>query len=129
MEPLATVDDLVALWRALDANERARAESLLGVASAVLRQACPTVDDQITAGTLAAEIPKWIVCQMVKRVMASSADLPPVSQQSQSVGAVSTSYTLVNPTGDLYLAKSERKMLGLDQQQAATVSMIQVREV
>lgn len=124
-DPFATVDDLAALWRPLTAAERARADALLPAASAIIRAEVPDVDARLANESLDAELTKWVACQMVRRVMLSSSDMPPVSQQQQAVGGVSIGFTLVNPTGDLYMSRSELKMLGGRRQRASTISMIQ----
>lgn len=122
-EPLATVQDLVGVWRPLTADEQTRAGGLLGAASAMLRAEIPGVDDAITAGTVDAELVRWVVCQMVRRVMLTP-DSPPVTQQAQSLGQASISWSMANPGGDMYLTRSERRMLGGGRQRAATISMI-----
>ncbi|MFT3971701.1 MAG: Gp19/Gp15/Gp42 family protein [Micropruina sp.] len=123
-DPFATAADLAAVWRPLSVAEQARANALLTIASAIIREACPEVDDRLTATppTLDAAIPKWVACQMARRVMAN--DLPgAVSQMQQGAGPFTQGLTFANPTGDLYLGKSELRMLGCGQQRAATIPM------
>lgn len=123
-EPFATADDLAVLWRPLGAEEQLRADNLLQVASDVIRAAIPDVDARLTCGTLPLDITKWVACQMTRRVMASPAGAPPLTQQQQSVGSVSAGFTFANPTGDMYLTRSEEKMLGKRRQVAQTISMM-----
>ncbi len=117
----ASVDDLVRLWRPLSAQEQVRAEALLESASAILRAEIPHIDQ------VEAELVCWVAAQMVKRVMASANDLP-ITNQQRSIGGVSAGFTLANPSGDLYLTRGERRMLGGSQQKATTVSMIPQKE-
>ena len=120
--PFATVDDLAAMWRPLSAAEQLRAEVLLPVASAAIRREVPGIDAQIAVGAMDPEIPRWVACQMVKRVMASPMDAPPLTQQQQSVGSVSAGMTFANPSGDMYIGRAELKMLGKHTGRAETVS-------
>ena len=129
-DPFATATDLAAVWRPLSTAEQTRANVLLTIASAIIREACPEVDDRLTADppTLDAAIPKWVACQMARRVMSSGVNTPDISQQSQAIGSVSASFTLANPSGDLYLTRSELRMLGCGQQRAATIPMYRPRD-
>lgn len=109
--PSATVTDLEARWHTLTDTEKSVASTLIGDAVAYLKRIAPNYDD-IPADTL-----KSIVCAMVKRAMLSR-DSSGISQQSETVGSFSASYTWSNPTGDLYLTREERRQLGLGAQHA-----------
>ncbi|MDR0848083.1 MAG: phage Gp19/Gp15/Gp42 family protein [Propionibacteriaceae bacterium] len=126
-EPFATVTDLATLWRPLSAPEQSRAEGLLEVASAMVRQECPGIDTKLAADPplMDPSIPRWVVCQAVKRVMQSSVDMPSVTQQQQTVGPVSLGFTLSNPSGDMYVTRSELTMLGQSEQVAVSIPMRQ----
>ncbi len=56
---------------------------------------------------------KAVCCGIVSRMMATPADLYGVSQYSQGTGSYSASMTYSNPTGDMYLSKTDRQRLGL----------------
>ena len=106
----AEVSDLEARWRPLTDDEAARASVLLEDASALIRS-LGEVDgtDPDHAGALCA-----VTCAVVQRAMSASAtDAYGVTQQSMTAGPYTQSWSYSNPTGDLYLTKSERKMLGL----------------
>jgi hypothetical protein len=127
-EPFATTDDLEQRWRPLDSDEETRAAVLLGDAAVRIRVACPGIDAKIAATPpampeLDPDVPKIISCEMVKRAMLSPVDQPPMSQTQETVGPFSRGGTYVNPTGDLYLTKAEKQMLGCGGQQAFTVPM------
>jgi hypothetical protein len=106
----ADVSDLEVRWRTLTDDEQARAEALLDDASAML-DAYVTVDatDEQQAALL-----KIVVCNMVQRSMStSSGDAYGVSQQSITAVGFTQQYTYSNPTGDLYITKAEKRMLGI----------------
>lgn len=108
----ASVADLEARWRPLDPGEKARAEVLLRDASVRVRAAFPTVDERVGAQTLDPDIPLIVVCEMVKRAMLAPVDQAPMTQIQQTAGPFSQGGTFTNPTGDLYMTKGERRLLG-----------------
>ena len=122
--PFATVGDLEARWRPLTPAEESTATVLLSDASARVRVECPDIDARLEAvpPTLDADIPKMIACAMVKRAMLAPVDQAPMSQMQQTAGPFSQSGTFVNPTGDLYLTKAEKRLLGCGAQEAFTVA-------
>ena len=108
----ATVSDLEARWRTLTESEEARAGVLLTSASAYLTteaERCGVAID--STDEVQAENLKGVCCDMVKRVMASGVD-GDYTQTSMTAGAYSQSWTLANPSGDMYLSASERTLLG-----------------
>lgn len=56
---------------------------------------------------------KAVCVAMVSRAVSASGALAGVTQQSQTAGSYSQSYTYANPMGDLYLGRSDLKRLGL----------------
>lgn len=117
----ATVDDLEARWRTLSADEQARAGVLLEDAAVRLDAACPPSDPP-TDQELAARL--IVSCEMVKRAMASGVTGGVgVTSVQQGAGPYQETTQFANPTGDLYLSKSDRKLLGCGAQAAFTVSM------
>lgn len=106
----ADVSDLEVRWRTLDESETARAEALLDDASAML-DACVTVDE---SDEQQAALLKIVVCNMVQRSMSTGGgDLYGVSQQSMTAVGFTKQVSYVNPTGDLYITKAEKRMLGI----------------
>ena len=106
----ADVDDLEARWHELSDVEQERAEVLLSDASAVIDS---LVDVDETDEDMLA-ICKIVVCNMVQRSMTAMAnDAYGVTQQSMTAGAYTQSWTFSNPSGDFYLTKMEKKMLGI----------------
>lgn len=109
-------------WRTLTDAERTRADELLLDASQmILDEDTRGLLDDLTAPT---QTLISIVCSMVIRAMASGVEAgPPVTQYSYGSGPVNESRTYANPTGDLYLTKSERRRLGFSRQRAGAVDM------
>ena len=106
----AEVSDLENRWRELTEQEQARAEVLLEDASAVL----DSLVDVSAHDCHYADVLKIVVCNMVQRSMiAGEADAYGVTQQSMTAGPYTQSWTFSNPSGDFYLTKMERKMLGI----------------
>lgn len=114
----ATPADVAARWRPLTPAEVEIATALLEDATVEIDATCPPADPPT-------DLParKVVACRMVRRVMVAGVTLPGVSQQSQSAGALSASFTFANPSGDMYLTKADRRLLGCGQQRAFTVSM------
>lgn len=117
MANFATVEQLQAFWKTLDATEQARANVLLELASARLReigeQVEVDVDAQVAARESYAITARWVVMEAVKRAMLTPTDNPPVDTFSQTAGPYSENYKYTNPSGDLWFKKSELSALGL----------------
>lgn len=113
MDAFASVDDLQARYRTLDADEQARATALLADASFILRaefaRAGKTYDetDEVMANNVS-----MVCCAMVKRVLANGI-AGDYTQYSQTAGSFNEQYTFANPQGDMYLTAAERRILGL----------------
>lgn len=118
----ATVDQLEARWRPLSDAEKTRGgELLLDASQMILDEDTRGVLDDLTAPT---QTLVSVACSMVIRAMAAGIDAgPPVTQYSYGSGPVNESRTYANPTGDLYLTKSERRRLGFSRQRAGAVDM------
>lgn len=125
-EPFATHADLEDRWRTLSSAEQARADVLLKDASAIIRSLVRGIDARIASGALDEDVPKAIVCAMVKRVMQGPADLDGVSQTQQTAGPFSQGVSFANPSGDLYLTKGEKQRLGIGAQRAFSVDLLAV---
>ncbi|WP_053386245.1 Gp19/Gp15/Gp42 family protein [Leucobacter japonicus] len=116
----ATVTDLEARWRTLSATEKTRAGVLLGDAQVRLDAECSPADPP-TEAQLASR--KIVSCEMVKRAMIASGegdsgDLSGVSSIMGTAGPFSQQRSFQNPMGDLYITKSDRKLLGCGKQKA-----------
>lgn len=101
----ATVDDLIARWRTLSDDESA-------VASVLLDDVAVLIDSYGEPSS--ADAAKAVSCSAVRRAMqASATDVFGVSQASMTAGSYQQQWTYANPSGDLYLTKQEKRMLGL----------------
>ena len=106
----AEVSDIEARWRSLSDDEKSRAGVLIEDASAML-SALVDVDanDQQQA-----ELLNTVCCNMVIRAMAqSNMDTFGVSQSAITAGPYTQSFSYSNPSGDMYLTKLEKKLLGV----------------
>ena len=101
----ATVNDLQAGWRTLTADEQTRATTLLDRASTMLDALCDTSGKT-------ADVLKMVTCNMTQRVMV--AESAGVSSESMGAGGYQQSWTYANPSGDMYLTKYEKKLLGIE---------------
>lgn len=117
----ADVSDLEARWRTLSSAEKTRAGVLLGDAAVRLDALCPPSDPP-TEGELSARL--IVSCEMVKRAMAA-ADTGGVGVTSvqQGAGPYQQTTQFANPSGDLYLTKADKALLGCSRQDAFTITM------
>lgn len=106
----ATVSDIEARWRDLTVSEEARAAVLLDDAAAMLSK----LVDVDPADTEQAALLKAVNCDMVIRNMSqTSSELYGVSQSSMTAGPYTQAMSYANPSGDMYLTKLERRLLGI----------------
>ena len=107
----ATVSDIESRWRALTDDEETRADALIDDASAILT----CLVDVDPTDTQQAEALTTVCCNMVIRAMSATAgDSFGVAQSSMAAGPYSQSWTYANPSGDMYLTKLERRLLGIN---------------
>lgn len=117
MFPFAFVSDLEARWRPLSDEEKVSAGVLIEDASQIIL-------DEVPAAADAPEMTlRRVVCAMVKRAMASPVDFGVTSVQ-QGAGPYQQTTQFANPTGDLYLTKAERRVLGGSKQRAFSIDLI-----
>lgn len=106
----ALVSDIEARWRDLSTAEEGRASVLIDDASAMLAS---LVDVDETDEQQAALL-KTVCCSMVIRAMsATEADTFGVSSASMTAGPYTQQFSYSNPSGDMYLTKLEKKLLGI----------------
>ena len=105
----ATVSDIEARWRELTADEETKAGVLLDDAAAILDTlgVFDSADPNVAANL------RTVSCNMVIRAMSSSADTFGMSQGSMTAGPYTQSWTFANPSGDMYLTKMEKRLLGI----------------
>lgn len=107
----ATVSDIEVRWRTLSASEQTKAAALISDATAIIDSlAGPAFE----CGEDWDEKAKIVCCNMVIRAMSASAsDAFGLSQSSMTAGPYSQSWSYANPSGDMYLTKLEKRMLGI----------------
>lgn len=118
--PFAEVSDIEARWKVLTASETVVAGVLLEDASQLIIDTCPYASGA-SANTL-----KRVVCSVVKRAMMT----PPIvgaGSVQQGANGYQATVNFTNPTGDLYLSKSEKQALGYGRQRAFEIDLIPQR--
>lgn len=127
--PFATVDDVTALWRTMNAEEEARCEALLPVVSDSLRQEAIKVgkdlDVMLADGELLENVCKSVVVDVVARTLMTSTDSEPMTQFSESALGYSASGTFLVPGGGLFIKKDELARLGLRRQRYGVIDLWQ----
>ena len=108
MEPFATVQDAVGLWRPMTADEQERAENLLPVISDTLRYEAEKVgkdlDKMIEAQVYLTNVVKSVTVDVLARTLMTSTDAEPMTQMAESAMGYSYSGTYLVP-GDCLLKK------------------------
>jgi hypothetical protein len=122
-EPFASPDDLAKRWRPLSETERTSAATLLTDASVEVRSALKRAGINPSADDFDADAATIVVCGMVKRSMIAGDSSPGVTTAQETTGPFSRSFTYANPTGDLYMTKREKLLLGIGLQTAFTIPM------
>ena len=108
MKPFATVDDLAAIYPGYSPENAPMAKRLLALVSSAIASMCdaPSID----AGVLT-----LVTCQCVGRMMQAGASGGlGVSQESWTASPYGGSTSYANPSGDIYLTKFEKGLLGVD---------------
>ena len=132
MTAFASLEDIINLWRAMTPDEMTRAEALLPVVSARLRQEAFNVRrdlDQMIAddetGSLA-EAAKSVTVDIVARTLMTptTGELGPLSQYSQSGQGYTFSGTFVSGGGGIFIKKSELEIVGLKRPRYGLVDLM-----
>ena len=127
MRNFATVDDLTILWRTMNPDEIQRAEALLNVVSASLRNEAKKVgknlDAMVASDPDLAEVAKSVTVDVVARTLMTSTDQEPLTQFSQAAGGYSVSGSFLVPGGGLFIKKTELARLGLRRQRFGGVDI------
>lgn len=118
----ATINDVTALFRPLDAGEQTKAEALLPIVSDRLRVAAHQygrdLDKMISEEPALATVAKQVTVDIVARALMTptQAGSGVMSQMSQSALGYSVSGSFLNPGGGLFIKNSELDALGLRRQ-------------
>ena len=114
----ADVSDIESRWRELSTDEEARATTLIDDASAML-SALVAVDE---TDEEQAELLEMVCCNMVIRAMsASEYDAFGASQMTMTAGPYSQQWTYTNPSGDMFITKMEKRLLGISTSYIGTI--------
>ena len=107
----ADIEDIeVRLNRTFTTSEQASVQALLDGASAVLNKLV-SIDD---GDTEQAALLNFVCTNMVCRaISAQGLDVLGASQASITAGAYTQSYSFSTPSGDMYLTKLEKRLLGI----------------
>ncbi|WP_277679228.1 phage Gp19/Gp15/Gp42 family protein [Gracilibacillus dipsosauri] len=120
MTALATVDDLISLWRPISPEEQTRAEALLPIVSDRLRLEAKKVgkdiDMMIIDSVAYGNVVKSVTVDIVARTLMTSTSQEPMTQYSQSALGYTVSGTFLTPGGGLFIKRDELKALGLRKQ-------------
>lgn len=111
-EDFAHAVDLQKHWPSLTADQFEDATQKLHEASIEIRALYPDVDRRIASGALGPDVPKLVVCRMVKRAMEAPADgMTGVSSATAQTGPFSQTLSFTNPDGAVYLTKADKRLL------------------
>ena len=126
MQPFATIQDIIDLWRPLkNSDETTRALSLLEVVSDSLREEAKKVgkdlDVMVTENSSYANVVKSVTVDIVARTLMTSTDQEPMTQMSESALGYSFQGSFLVPGGGLFIKKSELARLGLRKQRYGVI--------
>jgi hypothetical protein len=113
----ATLADLKLHWSDLPAEDEGDASQKLHEASIEVRGNYPDIDSRITVaiedGGMDPDIPRLVVCRMVKRAMDIDEDAPTAGMESIQFGSgpFSMGGKVHNPDGNVYLTAADKRLL------------------
>ncbi len=105
MDVFAKPEDLKLVWSGYSELDESRASALLSLVSSVIRS-------QANADEIEPDILKLVTCRVVSRMLQSDG-MPGVTQESWGASPYSGSVSYANPSGDIYLTKFEKELLGI----------------
>ncbi len=118
----ATLEDLQEHWSALPAAKEPEAQQKLHEASVEVRALYLDLDGRIVAGSIDADVPRLVVCRMVKRALEpKDENAPPSGMESFQFGAgpFSMGGKMANPDGSLYLTAADKRLLAKSKRRQA----------
>lgn len=122
---LVSIDDLIKLFRPLQADEVEKANSLIETVISDLKVKAKKVDmdlDELSKDNDYHNVLKSVVCDIVGRALMTSTDQEPMVQSSESALGYSWSGTFLVPGGGLFIKKDELKRLGLLKQRYGVIN-------
>lgn len=121
---LVSIDDLIKLFRPLQAEEVEKANSLIETVISDLKVKAKKVDmdlDELSKDNDYHNVLKSVVCDIVGRALMTSTNQEPMVQSSESALGYSWSGTFLVPGGGLFIKKDELKRLGLLKQRYGVI--------
>lgn len=122
-----TIADINALWRPLSQSEETRAESLIEIVSASLREEARKVhrnlDEMVMQNPDLKVVAKSVTVDVVARTLMTSTNQEPMTQMSQAAGGYSVSGSFLIPGGGLFIKNSELARLGLKKQRIGAINV------
>lgn len=121
---LVSIDDLIKLFRPLQAEEVEKANSLIETVISDLKVKAKKVDmdlDKLSKDNDYHNVLKSVVCDIVGRALMTSTDQEPMVQSSESALGYSWSGTFLVPGGGLFIKNDELKRLGLLKQRYGVI--------
>lgn len=117
MADYATVNDVITLYRALSAEEAAKAEALIPIVCARLRQMAKNtgrdLDEMLADNEDLQQVAKSVTVDVVARNLQTPTTGAPLTQFSEAGNGYSASGTFMNPGGGIFIKNAELKALGL----------------
>lgn len=117
MTNYATIEDIKTLYRNLTKEETERAEALIPVVSARLRQYAKNVgrdlDAMIAGDEDLAVVAKSVTIDVVARTLQTPTSGAPLSQFSEAAMGYSASGTFLVPGGGIFIKNAELRQLGI----------------
>lgn len=112
-----TVEDVTSLFRILSSDEEVKAQALIPVVCASLRQEARqlgyNLECMIEQGEIEPDVLKSVCVDIVSRALLTSTNSEPMTNVSQSALGYSFSGTFLNPGGGLFIKDNELARLGL----------------
>lgn len=123
----ATTNDLATLWRPMTPEEMTKAEALIPVVCASLRNAAKMAEIDLNAKILEdddlALVAKSVTCDVVARALMTSTNQEPLTQFSQSAGGYTVSGSYLVAGGGLFIKKTELARLGIKRQRYGALNI------
>jgi hypothetical protein len=117
--PFATLEELKERWPDFPAGADAHAQIVLEDASQFILDMVPSAADASPSTR------RRVVCAVARRSMeASASGMSGAATYQATTGPFNTSVTPVNPNGDFYLTKAEKKALGDGAQKVSSVLLM-----
>lgn len=116
-----TLEQVEALFRPLNQEERQRAHALIPIVIASLKQEAKKtgkdLEKMVTDGDLYEEVFLSVAVDVIGRTLMTSTNSEPMTQFSQSALGYSASGSFLVPGGGLFIKKSELERLGIRKRQ------------